>query len=153
MGYAENKARSKILTIGTTMTDQSGAAATDINIIVAKMNQTGMMPQTSKQGFYADMSEIPTNLRDMLELSNSMEQNRNSLPDALRHLSTAELLDTPPQRLQEMMTEQTRYYDRVAKLPAHLKNLPRQDVLRLTDEQLTSMIPTPQPAAKPEEKK
>lgn len=132
------------------MADQSGAAATDINVIVAKMQQTGMMPGSAKQPFYADMSEIPNNLRDILEMSRGVDQLKAGLPEALQGLSTAELITTPPQRLQEMITEQSRYQERHAKLPEHLKSLSRQDVLRLTDEQMTNMITPPQPAAKQE---
>lgn len=141
MGYAENKERSKTLIIGNTVTDQSGAPGTDINVIVKKMQQTGSMPTGSKPPMWgADLSEIPDNLRDMLEMSRNIEAHRNELPKELQGLSTAELINTPPKRLNDMMTEQKRYNDRHAKLPDHFKNLPRSDVLNLTDEQLTNMV-------------
>lgn len=150
MGYAQNKERTRTLTIGETKTDQSGAPGTDINVIVKKMQQTGSMPTGSKPPIWgADLSEIPDNLRDMLEMSRNIDAHRNQLPHELQGLSTAELISTPPKRLQEMMTEQSRYNERHAKLPNHLKSLSRQDVLGLTDEQLTNMVTPPQPVVPP----
>jgi len=147
MSYRENKRRAITPTIGVTMTDQSGAEATDINVIVRKMNQTGMMPAGAKQPIYADFSDIPNNLKDMLDMSRNLEEHRSQLPEGLQGLSTAELINTPPARLQEMITEQHRYTERAAKLPQHLQSLSRQAVLSLTDEQMTNMITPPQPAA------
>lgn len=143
--YHRNKELSKTLTIGQTMTDQSGAEATDINIIVKKLAMTGTIPGSSTPPMYVDMSEIPDNLRDMLEMSRNIEKHRNELPQALRSLSTAELLSTDPNRLSAMITEQERYNERHQKLPQHLRSLSRQDVLNLTDEQLNTMVNPPRP--------
>lgn len=152
MGYAENKARSKIITIGETMADQAGAEATDINVIVKKMAATGSMPTSTKQPFYADMSELPNNLRDMLEMGKQVDNHRAQLPKALQHLTTGELINTDPKQLQRMISENDRYNERHAKLPKHFQSLSRQDVLSLTDEQLTNMITPAHPAPKPDVK-
>lgn len=152
MGYAENKAASRRPIVGETMTDQAGAAATDINIIVEKMRATGTFPAGAKQPMYVDMSQLPDNLRDMLEMSRNIESQRNNLPEALRHLSTAELLAKKPEEISLMISEQERYRERHDKLPAHMKSLSRQDVLSLTDEQYTNIITPPQPAVKQETK-
>lgn len=147
MSYARNKAASRKPIIGVTKTDQSGARDTDINVIVDRMKQTGMFPAGAKQPFYADLSIIPDNLRDMMEMSKNIEEHRNQLPEALKGMSAAELLTADPQKIANLMTEHERYTARVAKLPEHLKSLSRAHVLGLTDEQLTNIITPPQPAA------
>lgn len=150
MGYAENKQRSRTIIVGTTLTDQAGAEATDINVIVRKMQTTGTFPAGAKPPMYVDLSILPDNLRDMLEMSRNVESHREALPPELQHLSTSELIAMEPKSIAGLMTEQARYQERADKLPAHLKGLSRQDVLNLTDEQLTSIITPPQPAAKQE---
>lgn len=150
MGYAENKLRSKTIIIGDTLTDQAGAAATDINVIVKKMQQTGSFPMGARQPMYVDLSILPDNLRDMLEMSRNVEQHRNNLPKELQHLSTAELVSMDPAKIAGLMTEQQRYNERAEKLPTHLKGLSRQDVLNLTDDQYNNIIAPPQPAVKTE---
>lgn len=68
-----------------TLTDQSMAAQTDINIIVTQFLRTGQTPQ-GKQMQYGDFTQLPTDLRGFIEMGRSIEENRSKLPEQLREI-------------------------------------------------------------------
>lgn len=74
-----------------TLTDQSAAGATDINIIVTQFLRTGQTPQ-SKQMQYGDFTQLPEDLRGFIEMGRSIEENRNKLPEALREIPVEHLV-------------------------------------------------------------
>jgi len=73
-----------------TLTDQSGAASTDINIIVTQFLRTGNAPQ-GKEGYYADFTQLPDDLRGFIEMGRSINTLRSELPEQLRDIPPAEL--------------------------------------------------------------
>jgi len=87
-----------------TLTDQSQANDTDINVIVKRYTMHGQLPQTKQTARYGDFTEIPDNLRDLLELGKKAEQHRQALPDELKKLSTAQLLSLRPEQLKAIIT-------------------------------------------------
>ncbi len=153
--YHTNKQRAKTVNVGTTKTDQSHATSTDINVIVRQHAIHGQVPGSAHPPMYGDFSEIPDNLRDMIELGRSMENHKNALPPALRSMTVEELVTTPPDKLQARIKEEKTYLDRHGQLPNHLKSLSRHDILNLSEKEFSAMIHPQQPVApepKPETK-
>lgn len=68
-----------------TLTDQSQAKATDINIIVTQFLRTGHAPQ-ARIGQYGDFTQLPTDLRGFIEMGRSISQHREQLPEALQEI-------------------------------------------------------------------
>jgi len=89
----------RLATINTqpSETDQSGAEDTDINVIVKRYGVFGTVPSGTKTPNYgADLSEVPTDLRDMIEAARMLEIYRGELPESLRALNVNDLLTLTP---------------------------------------------------------
>lgn len=86
-----------------TKTDQSAASQTDLNVIVNQFLKTGT---TSSRGNprYGDFSELPQDLRGMIEQARSVQRLRRGLPDALREKPIEELLTLTPDQLTSILT-------------------------------------------------
>lgn len=104
MGYAENKARARTHNTDPSLTDQSQARETDINVIVGRYGISGQLPQGGSQPMYGDFSKLPTELRDFIELGRTLDQRRAELPAELRDLPTDELLALTPEQLTNKLT-------------------------------------------------
>lgn len=113
--YYANKKAAAFHNTDPSMTDQSQAADTDINVIVKRHAVTGAIA-TGKQPIYADFTELPQDLRTAIETAKGVHKLRASLPDAL-------------------------------------KEMPIEDLLRLTPEQLLAIHTPAQPSAQPTEQK
>lgn len=74
-----------------TMTDQSAAANTDLNVIVNQFLKTGQTASRSTP-VYGDFSQLPDNLRDAIDQARSVQRLRSTLPPQLRERTTEELL-------------------------------------------------------------
>lgn len=85
-----------------TMTDQSAAATTDLNVIVNQFLKTGQSPNRGNPR-YGDFSQLPTDLRGMIETSRSVAKLRRALPEQLKELPMEELLGLTPEKLAEML--------------------------------------------------
>lgn len=92
-----NHDKGKTYTDGPSLTDQSQAKATDINIIVTQFLRTGQAPQ-GNPGQYADFTELPTDLRGFIEMGRSIAQHKAALPEQLK--------DVPLEYLVRMTNEQ-----------------------------------------------
>lgn len=90
MNYERNKAASRIRNSGKSMTDQSQAEATNINVIVRRF--MGQLPPPRAMPMTGDFTNFPTDLRTAIELAKSMRQAKARLPQQLRSLSDDELL-------------------------------------------------------------
>lgn len=86
-----------------TMTDQSQAANTDLNVIVNQFLKTG---QSASKGnpIYGDFSQLPTNLRDAIDQARSVQHLRRTLPPQLRDMDAAELLTLTPEDITRILT-------------------------------------------------
>ncbi|QXP08204.1 MAG: internal scaffolding protein [Arizlama microvirus] len=73
-----------------TLTDQSQAHTTDINIIVTQFLKTGQAPQGANP-IYADFTHLPDDLRGFIEMGRSINTLHSSLPAALRDIPATEL--------------------------------------------------------------
>jgi len=85
-----------------TLTDQSQASATDINIIVTQFLRTGQAPQ-SKQPQYGDFTQLPTDLRGFIEMGRSINEHRANLPDQLREIPIEYLVRMTNEQINAML--------------------------------------------------
>jgi len=81
-----------------TMTDQSGAGDTDINLIVKRYGVYGTAPGSAHPPMYGDFADIPTDLREKIELIRSIPELRKGLPPEMDALTLADL-NLPPDQL------------------------------------------------------
>lgn len=104
MYYQLNKLNSRTVTKSPTLTDQSQARETDINVIVRRMGISGQAPRAAGKPMYGDFTQFPQDLRDFIETARGIETHRRKLPEALRDLSTEEILALTPEQLTNKLT-------------------------------------------------
>lgn len=150
--YHRNKERAKTRQVGATKTDQSAAPGTDINIIMKNHAIHGTAPGSAKAPLYGDFSNIPDNLRDMIELGKSIEGHRQQLPTALQDMTIQELVNANPEQLHQRIKEEGVYNERHKKLPPHLKSLGRNELIGLTEPEFHEMIAPRQKETPPPQK-
>lgn len=96
--------RAAFTDVGETMTDQSQAHDTDINVIVKRYGVFGQAPGIDKEPIYGDFSDLPTDLRGFIEMGRTLEDERARLPEPLREMSMEELFALTPEKLTEILT-------------------------------------------------
>lgn len=89
------------------LTDQSQAHETDINVIVGRMGIGGTVPGNAQQPMYGDFTELPTDLRGFLEQARQLETLREQLPKELRGQKLEELLSMTPEQVAKLLTPAT----------------------------------------------
>jgi len=104
MNYYTNRKRARTINTTPTMTDQAGARETDINVIVGQFQISGMVPGATGEPMNGDFTNLPTDLREMIELARAMPDIRKALPDKLRDMSIQDLLQLTPDKLTEILT-------------------------------------------------
>lgn len=92
MYYQKNRLRARTVNNDPSETDQSAAAETDLNVIVRNFIKHGEVSGASEEPLYGDFTELPSNLRDFIELGRSINQNRWNLPKELRDIPVEQLL-------------------------------------------------------------
>jgi len=103
MSYAINRLRARTVNNQPTMTDQSQAAETDINVIIKQFMKTGQATGPAENPMYEDFTEFPTDLRSMIERSREVAKLRRELPEKLQHLEVEELLGLTPEAWNKIM--------------------------------------------------
>lgn len=106
MLFSTQRERARTLATRTTkptMTDQSGQNDADINTIVKTYAVTGQAPGAQRQGFYADLTQIPRDLKEMIDLAKDMETHRRKLPEKLQTLELDDLLYMTSAEIMEIM--------------------------------------------------
>lgn len=78
------------------LTEQSMANDTDINIIMRAQHITGYAPGSAKPPVYGDFSELPRDLKGFINLGRSLSVLVNRLPPELRGMKRDELLALTP---------------------------------------------------------
>lgn len=114
MYYAENKLRARIFNNEPTMTDQSQANETDINVIVKRFGISGQVPQGNAQPMYGDFTMFPDNLRDMMHLARDLNERRAALPPQLKNMPIEQLLALTPEELTAILAPATTNEDNTA---------------------------------------
>lgn len=87
-----------------TLTDQAGARDTDINVIVNMFTVHGQAPGTSREPIYSDLSNLPTDLRGLIELAQSLRYHQGRLPKELQNISAEELINLSPADIAARLT-------------------------------------------------
>lgn len=98
----QRRAAAAFRTTTPTKTDQAGAATTDLNVIINQFLRTGKSASTGIPR-YGDFTELPTDLRGMIESSRSMRTRRAQLPPELRDLPLEELLALTPEEIKRIL--------------------------------------------------
>lgn len=86
-----------------TMTDQSQAATTDLNVIVNQFLRTGQSPSKGTP-IYGDFTQLPQNLRDAFEQARGVKNLRRQLPPQLKDMEPAQLLALTPEDIKRILT-------------------------------------------------
>jgi len=107
MYYQKNRLRAQTVNTEPTMTEQSGAAATDINLIVKSFKVTGRVPGATTAPIAGDFTGLPQDLRGMIETSRSIKAKRGNLPKALREMPIEELLTLTTDKLAAILAPPT----------------------------------------------
>lgn len=107
LNYEQYKKRASLLaTVNTdpSEADQSGAEDTDVNVIVKRYGVYGTVPGGTKPPeFGTDYSEVPNDLRDVIESARMLEIYRGELPEALRALNVEDLITMTPQAIADIL--------------------------------------------------
>lgn len=99
----ERRKAAAFRTTTPTMTDQAGAANTDLNIIVTQFLKTGQSPSKGTP-IYGDFTEFPRDLKTAIERAASVNRLRKGLPTQLRELPIEQLLGLTPEKIREILT-------------------------------------------------
>lgn len=103
--YHENKMRARTRNTDPSMTDQSQARDTDINVIVGRFQVTGRVPSAPTPAMSGDFSEIPLDgLRGFIHRARKLAQHLRNLPECLRGMPPEELLALTPEQLKDKLT-------------------------------------------------
>jgi len=86
-----NQAKGRTENNDPTLTDQSQAANTDINIIVTQFLRTGQTPSDTP-AIFADFTQLPEDLRGFIEMGRSIDSLVTQLPEALRGIPVRDLI-------------------------------------------------------------
>nr|QJB20023.1 MAG: internal scaffolding protein [Microvirus sp.] len=102
--YLIRKAQLASINKDPSKADQSGAEDTDINVIVKRYGVYGTIPQSNKTAkFGEDFSELPDDLRGMIETARSLSFHQGELPVALQVLTVEDLMTYDAKALAELL--------------------------------------------------
>jgi len=87
-----------------TLTDQSQARDTDINIIIKMLEQTGTVPGAKGEPIYGDFTGLPTDLRGFIEKGRELKSLQGALPPQLQGKTLEEVLSLTPEALKTILT-------------------------------------------------
>ena len=102
--YARNKARAITRNTDPSLTEQSMAKDTDINVIVGRFRITGRVPGAQGQAMSGDFTQMPEDLRGYIEAAKGMKKHWNGLPEKLRELPMDKLLALTPSEITNILT-------------------------------------------------
>lgn len=102
--YYQNRKRAQFKNTMPSLTEQSMARDTDINIIVQKFRITGRVPAAQQEPIAGDFTNLPTDLRGFIESARSIKDVRKQLPQQLRDMPIEDLLHLTPDKLTDILT-------------------------------------------------
>lgn len=103
MNWKTNKQRAIYRDTSPTLTDQSQAEETNINVIVKRYAVTGAAPGAAGEPLYGDWTQLPGGLRDMIEASRDIKELRKKLPKELAELPVTDLLKLSPADIERIL--------------------------------------------------
>lgn len=101
--YYRNRERANFKSTKPSLTDQSQAAGTDINVIVNQFLKTGQVRGPATPPMYGDFTSLPGDLRGMIETSRKVKELRHKLPKQLQEMPVEELLALQPNELKNIL--------------------------------------------------
>lgn len=102
--YLARKQAAKFRTTKPTLTDQSQAQDTDVNIIMGKFGIGGTITVQGKQPIYGDFTGLPNNLADMIRMARRTAELRQTLPPQLRQMPDEQLFALTKDQLTNILT-------------------------------------------------
>lgn len=102
--YLARKEAAKYRSSKPTMTDQSQASDTDVNIIMGKFGIGGTITVSGKQPIYGDFTGLPPNLADMIRMARRSAELRQTLPQQLREMPEEQLFALTRDELTNILT-------------------------------------------------
>lgn len=102
--YLARKEAAKYRSSKPTMTDQSQASDTDVNIIMGKFGIGGTVNVQGKQPIYADFTGLPQNLADMIRMARRTAELRQTLPNQLKQMPDEKLFALTKDELTNILT-------------------------------------------------
>jgi len=105
MNYQINRLRAQFKNTKPSLTDQSAAKDTDINVIVKQFGLGGQALGTTKTPLYEDFTQYPDDLRGFIETSRAVREHIGNLPPELKNLPMDQLLNLPPKELLEKLVK------------------------------------------------
>jgi len=91
MNHEERRAKGRTKNDGKSLTDQSQANDTDINVIVKKYGVNAATRGTNAEPEYIDHTQRPKDLREAFEMAHRAQELKNDLPASLRNKTMEEL--------------------------------------------------------------
>lgn len=102
--HEERRATARTVNNEPTLTDQSGAPDTDLNVILKRYAQSGTIQSHGKEPMYVDWTEYPEDFRGYIHQARELERHRARLPEQLKDKTDAQLLALTPDELQNILT-------------------------------------------------
>lgn len=102
--WKKNRVLARTHNTEPSLTDQSGADDTNINVIMRKYAVTGQAPGSSNEPMYTDWTGYPNDLRGFIETSRRLAEHRNNLPDKLKNMTIEELNGLTYEQLKTILT-------------------------------------------------
>lgn len=104
MSYEENKRRAVTVDNTPSLTDQSAADDTDLNVIVRQYLTQGTARGNPENATYGDFTQLPTDLRGFIELGRTLQDTIEELPLALRATPLDELVQMTNEQIARILT-------------------------------------------------
>jgi len=106
MYYQLNKIAARTRTTEPSMTDQSAADSTNVNVILknAKFGQLEVGKGAATPPMYEDTTNLPEDLRDMMELARQLPGYIGQLPTELRDIPLDVLMNMTPEDIRTRLT-------------------------------------------------
>lgn len=101
--YGERANRLATKTTQPTLTDQSAANDTDLNVIVKQFLKTGTAPGNPGQPMFEDFTQYPEDLRGFIECAQSIKDHYGRLPEKLQVMDMNQLLSLTPEQLTDIL--------------------------------------------------
>lgn len=102
--WAKNKELAVTRDTTPTLTDQSQAKDSDINIIIKLMGHTGTVPGAKGEPMGGDFTGLPTDLRGFIEKAREINTLQRALPPQLNGKTLDELVKLTPDELKQILT-------------------------------------------------
>lgn len=91
MNHEQRRAKGRTTNDGKSLTDQSQADDTNINVILRKYGVTGTARGVAGPPQYLDHTELPRDLREAIHMTRQAQLLRQNLPEQLRSKPLEEL--------------------------------------------------------------